>query len=102
MLFNLNSCIFVKINKNNITDCLKSRLSHIREFRFFYHTENFQLKIESIRDNIKEYIINCPNRCIISEGSLSRILSIVDKNNISFAIISAYRKEFSKQQNIIN
>lgn len=43
--------ILLKINKNNITDCLKNKLSHIRDYRFFYFTENYPLKINKL-DNI--------------------------------------------------
>jgi len=75
--------IALNINKNNITDCLKNRLSHIRNFRFFYYTENFQLKIESIRDNIKEYnkkVIEYEGGIFIKEYSsateVSKILNI--------------------------
>lgn len=54
-----------------------------------------------ITHNLKTYSPTCPNQAVISEASLSRLLSFVDQKNRTFAIISAFRKEFSKPQNII-
>lgn len=42
---------------------------------------------------------NCKNNNLISEDSLTRTLSVI--NNKTFAIISAYRQEFTKEENII-
>ena len=42
---------------------------------------------------------NCKNNNLISEDSLNRTLSVI--NNKTFAIISAYRQEFTKEENII-
>lgn len=42
---------------------------------------------------------NCKNNNLISEDSLTRTLSVI--NNKTFAIISAYRQEFTKEKNII-
>lgn len=42
---------------------------------------------------------NCKNNNLISEDSLTRTLSAI--NNKTFAIISAYRQEFTKEENII-
>jgi hypothetical protein len=42
---------------------------------------------------------NCKNNNLISEDSLIRTLSVI--NNKIFAIISAYRQEFTKEENII-
>ena len=41
----------------------------------------------------------CKNNNLISEDSLTRTLSVI--NNKTFAIISAYRQEFTKEENII-
>jgi hypothetical protein len=54
-----------------------------------------------IENNIKSYDSNCPNRAIISESSLTRLLSFANQKHKTFAIISAYRKVFSKKQNIL-
>ena len=42
---------------------------------------------------------NCKNNNLISEDSLNRTLSVI--NNKTFAIISAYRQDFKKEENII-
>lgn len=42
---------------------------------------------------------NCKNNCLIQEDSLQRTLKIIQ--NEGFAVFSAYRKEFSKEQNIL-
>ena len=42
---------------------------------------------------------NCKNNNHISEDSLTRTLSVI--NNKTFAIISAYRQDFKKEENII-
>ena len=49
-----------------------------------------------IQNGMKQYANTCPNRAVISEASLSRALSTINNKNLSFAIISAYRKEFSR------
>ena len=43
--------------------------------------------------------LNCSNTLLIQEDSLQRTLKIIQ--NESFAIFTAYRKEFSKEDNII-
>lgn len=47
---------------------------------------------------VKEFK-DCDNNNIILEGSFNRLMSLM--NNKDFAIISAYRHEFSKEENII-
>ena len=42
---------------------------------------------------------NCKNNNLISEDSLNRTLSVI--NNKTFAIVSAYRQDFKKEENII-
>lgn len=43
--------------------------------------------------------LNCSNNLLIQEDSLQRTLKIIQDE--SFAIFTAYRKEFSKEQNIL-
>lgn len=47
---------------------------------------------------IYEYV-DCLNNCIILEGSFNRLLQRM--KNKDFAILSAYRKDFTKRENII-
>lgn len=65
--------------------------------------EDYSNKIkESSGSNLKskcfEYV-DCSNHCIISEDSLSRILNVIKNND--FAILTAYRGNFSKSENIL-
>lgn len=67
-----------------------------------YPFEDYSEKIiEQCSSTLKGKVFmfeNCYNTNLISESSFSRLLSII--KNKDFAIITAYRKEFTKQQNI--
>jgi hypothetical protein len=49
-------------------------------------------------NGVKMYEDECPNRCVISESSLSRALN--QMKNKSFVIMSANRAKFDKNENI--
>lgn len=63
-----------------------------------YSNNIIKINSKTLSGNCFKYV-NCDNHCIISEDSLSRTLSIIKDKD--FAILTAYRGEFSKKENII-
>lgn len=60
------------------------------------HMDDISNKI--VDENGKKIFANCSNNNIISESSLNRLLDL--SKNKEWAIITAYRNSFSKEQNI--
>ena len=57
-------------------------------------------KIKNVNESGKCFkYVDCMNNCIISEDSLSRTLSVMKEKE--FAILTAYRNNFSKVENIL-
>lgn len=65
--------------------------------------EDYSMEIKPINSKVINgkcfKYVNCNNNCIISEDSLSRTLSFIKDKD--FAILTAYRSNFSKNENII-
>lgn len=61
--------------------------------------EDYSSFVSKVKNKLWEFRKPCKNNDLISEDSLSRTLQTVFSKD--FAILSAYRKEFSKKENII-
>jgi hypothetical protein len=63
-----------------------------------YSNELEEVNTKAISGKCFKYV-NCKNNCIISEDSLSRTLSAIKDKE--FAILTAYRGNFTKKENIL-
>lgn len=60
--------------------------------------EDYSHSMKTVGNKMFKYV-ECENNCIISEDSLSRTLNFIQDKD--FAILSAYRANFSKVENIV-
>lgn len=63
-----------------------------------YPFEDYTNKIVKIKEGMFEFAKPCSNNSLLMEGSFNRLYSILKKD--TYAILSAYRVNFSKEENI--
>lgn len=60
--------------------------------------DDYSEKIVKVKDGLYEYEKPCKNNSLLVEGSFSRLYNIL-KDDV-YAVLSAYRKKFTKEENI--